>query len=198
MSAGTVCELAYYFALSYLCRSDHCMSSLLKEESASWVTTHPGCLIRHVRMAYLAVVASHTVNGVAAIHSDIIRNTIFKARGLQHPPSAPLATPFRVVDTCMITLHPSPEWLSPTARKMGAVCACQEVRTALFGCSVGAAHSKPLGPVAEEDGFPDTSWLSVHINIRCFESCVVADAWPCARRSLLTCGRTSSRTRPTG
>ena len=28
-------------------------------------------------MAYLAVVASHTVNGVAAIHSDIIRNTIF-------------------------------------------------------------------------------------------------------------------------
>ena len=35
-------------------------------------------LIRHVRMAYLAVVASHTVNGVAAIHSDIIRETIFK------------------------------------------------------------------------------------------------------------------------
>ena len=33
---------------------------------------------RQVRMAYLAVVASHTVNGVAAIHSDIIRNTIFK------------------------------------------------------------------------------------------------------------------------
>ena len=29
-------------------------------------------------MAYLAVVASVCVNGVAAIHSDIIRNTIFK------------------------------------------------------------------------------------------------------------------------
>lgn len=29
-------------------------------------------------MAYLAVVASHTVNGVAAIHSDIIKETIFK------------------------------------------------------------------------------------------------------------------------
>ena len=29
-------------------------------------------------MAYLAIVASHTVNGVAAIHSDIIKNTIFK------------------------------------------------------------------------------------------------------------------------
>jgi glucan phosphorylase len=28
-------------------------------------------------MAYLAVVASHTVNGVAAIHSEIIKETIF-------------------------------------------------------------------------------------------------------------------------
>ena len=28
---------------------------------------------RFVRMAYLAVVASHTVNGVAAIHSEIIK-----------------------------------------------------------------------------------------------------------------------------
>jgi starch phosphorylase len=33
---------------------------------------------KFVRMAYLALVASHTVNGVAAIHSDIIKNTIFK------------------------------------------------------------------------------------------------------------------------
>ena len=32
---------------------------------------------RFVRMAYLAVVASHTVNGVAAIHSEIIKDTIF-------------------------------------------------------------------------------------------------------------------------
>jgi glucan phosphorylase len=29
-------------------------------------------------MAYLAIAASHKVNGVAAIHSDIIKNTIFK------------------------------------------------------------------------------------------------------------------------
>ncbi len=29
-------------------------------------------------MAYLAVVASHTINGVAAIHSDIIKHTIFR------------------------------------------------------------------------------------------------------------------------
>ena len=29
-------------------------------------------------MAYLAVVASHTVNGVAAIHSQIIKDTILK------------------------------------------------------------------------------------------------------------------------
>lgn len=28
-------------------------------------------------MAYLAVVASHAVNGVAAIHSEIIKETIF-------------------------------------------------------------------------------------------------------------------------
>lgn len=33
---------------------------------------------RFVRMAYLAIVASHTVNGVAAIHSEIIRTTIFR------------------------------------------------------------------------------------------------------------------------
>jgi len=31
-----------------------------------------------VRMAYLACVASHTVNGVAAIHSEIIKKTIFR------------------------------------------------------------------------------------------------------------------------
>ena len=31
-----------------------------------------------VRMAYLALVASHTVNGVAAIHSELIKETIFK------------------------------------------------------------------------------------------------------------------------
>ncbi|GLI61446.1 hypothetical protein VaNZ11_003810 [Volvox africanus] len=33
---------------------------------------------KFVRMAYLAVVASHSVNGVAAIHSEIIKDTIFK------------------------------------------------------------------------------------------------------------------------
>jgi len=33
---------------------------------------------KFVRMAYLAVVASHTVNGVAAIHSQIIKDTILK------------------------------------------------------------------------------------------------------------------------
>ena len=35
-------------------------------------------LCRNVRMAYLAVVASHSVNGVAAIHSDIIQNSVFR------------------------------------------------------------------------------------------------------------------------
>lgn len=33
---------------------------------------------RVINMAYLAVVGSKAVNGVAAIHSEIIRDTIFK------------------------------------------------------------------------------------------------------------------------
>jgi len=33
---------------------------------------------KSVRMAHLALVASHTVNGVAAIHSELIKTTIFK------------------------------------------------------------------------------------------------------------------------
>eukprot|EP00959_Pyramimonas_sp_CCMP1952_P236582 4944159-Pyramimonas_sp.AAC.1 len=33
---------------------------------------------KSVRMAHLALVACHTVNGVAAIHSEIIKNEIFK------------------------------------------------------------------------------------------------------------------------
>ena len=34
---------------------------------------------KNVRMAYLAVVASKNVNGVAAIHSDILKHDVFKA-----------------------------------------------------------------------------------------------------------------------
>jgi starch phosphorylase len=33
---------------------------------------------KNVRMAHLALIASHTVNGVAAIHSELIKTTIFK------------------------------------------------------------------------------------------------------------------------
>jgi hypothetical protein len=44
-------------------------------------------------MAYLAVVGSKAVNGVAAIHSEIIKDTIFKARARPRRRSAPcLAT----------------------------------------------------------------------------------------------------------
>jgi len=32
---------------------------------------------RKVRMAFLSIVCSHTVNGVAALHSDLLRATIF-------------------------------------------------------------------------------------------------------------------------
>lgn len=33
---------------------------------------------RFVRMAYLALVASHTVNGVAALHTSILKDSIFR------------------------------------------------------------------------------------------------------------------------
>ena len=33
---------------------------------------------KKVRMAFLSIICSHTVNGVAAIHSDFLKNTIFK------------------------------------------------------------------------------------------------------------------------
>lgn len=33
---------------------------------------------RHIRMAYLAIVGSHKVNGVAELHSELIKTTIFK------------------------------------------------------------------------------------------------------------------------
>ena len=32
---------------------------------------------KKVRMAYLSIVCSHTVNGVAALHSDLLKKTIF-------------------------------------------------------------------------------------------------------------------------
>lgn len=33
---------------------------------------------KKIRMAYLSIVCSHTVNGVAALHTDLLRQTIFK------------------------------------------------------------------------------------------------------------------------
>ena len=40
---------------------------------------------RHVRMAHLAVVASHTVNGVAKLHSELMKKTIFADFANQFP-----------------------------------------------------------------------------------------------------------------
>jgi len=33
---------------------------------------------KKIRMAYLSIVCSHTVNGVAQLHSDLLKETIFK------------------------------------------------------------------------------------------------------------------------
>jgi len=33
---------------------------------------------KKIRMAYLSIVCSHTVNGVAALHSELLKATIFK------------------------------------------------------------------------------------------------------------------------
>ena len=32
---------------------------------------------KKIRMAYLSIVCAHTVNGVAALHSDLLKKTIF-------------------------------------------------------------------------------------------------------------------------
>lgn len=33
---------------------------------------------KRVRMAFLSIICSHSVNGVAALHSDLLKKTIFK------------------------------------------------------------------------------------------------------------------------
>ena len=33
---------------------------------------------KKVRMAYLSIICSHSVNGVAALHTDLLKKTIFK------------------------------------------------------------------------------------------------------------------------
>ena len=33
---------------------------------------------KYVRMAHLACVGSHTINGVAALHTELLKNTLFK------------------------------------------------------------------------------------------------------------------------
>jgi glycogen phosphorylase len=38
-----------------------------------------------IRMAYLGIVCSHTVNGVAALHSDLLKKTIFSEFDLLYP-----------------------------------------------------------------------------------------------------------------
>lgn len=40
---------------------------------------------KKVRMAYLSIVCSHTVNGVAALHTDLLKKTIFKEFDMLYP-----------------------------------------------------------------------------------------------------------------
>ena len=40
---------------------------------------------KKIRMAYLSIVCSHTVNGVAALHSDLLKKTIFSEFNQLYP-----------------------------------------------------------------------------------------------------------------
>jgi starch phosphorylase len=40
---------------------------------------------KKIRMAYLSIVCSHTVNGVAALHSHLLKTTIFKEFDMLYP-----------------------------------------------------------------------------------------------------------------
>ena len=40
---------------------------------------------KKVRMAFLSIVCSHTVNGVAALHSELLKKTIFKEFDAHYP-----------------------------------------------------------------------------------------------------------------
>ena len=40
---------------------------------------------KKIRMAYLSIVCSHTVNGVAALHSQLLKDTIFKEFDMLYP-----------------------------------------------------------------------------------------------------------------
>jgi starch phosphorylase len=48
---------------------------------------------RRVRMAYLAVVASHSINGVSALHSELMKESIFKPTSRRCGPSASTTRP---------------------------------------------------------------------------------------------------------
>jgi starch phosphorylase len=40
---------------------------------------------KKIRMAFLSIVCSHTVNGVAALHSDLLKKTIFSEFNQLYP-----------------------------------------------------------------------------------------------------------------
>jgi hypothetical protein len=64
-------------------------------------------------MAYLAVVGSKAVNGVAAIHSEIIKDTIFKARPPPPATPAPGPPPGTASAAHELSAHPRPALVLP-------------------------------------------------------------------------------------
>ena len=71
-------------------------------------------------MAYLAIAASHKVNGVAAIHSDIIKNTIFKDFSDLFPGAGWRV--LVVLEPCGRKAYQSSSWTRPQPRNHRLAC----------------------------------------------------------------------------
>ncbi len=82
------------------------MAELCDAEGADLMAACPA-VPRLINMAYLAVVGSKAVNGVAAIHSEIIKETIFK---VSH---SPCCTPIPRQKSLIITPEKDAEMIIP-------------------------------------------------------------------------------------
>jgi starch phosphorylase len=105
---------------------------------------------RRVRMAHLAVVGSHTVNGVAALHSELLKTTLFADFNRIYPGKF-------VNVTNGITPR---RWLNQ----------CNRGLTELISSAIGSGFQKDLGklsqlaPFADDAGFRQTFREVKHAN----------------------------------